>query len=443
MSRRSKGMQASCLFGGLVVVLIALTLEAQVGPPSGYFDIPKGYDFPADRQTLEKYRSDQNVDAQRLHVWNVFAGMTQPTPDGKYAIWETWFSEDETFASGAQPQAIGPRRIIRRFRQPAQLRPGRGVAAAEAAGTGLMSFVLYNYSAYKHVRAQKLNLSSVLDGLSQSGVVDPKVLGDRIIPEFPNDAVALKTVWWPVARDKITPMPVWDPESNPLNPNGNPFTSWPRVVAIDPLSTNIPPNQTTSVTFFNKQFPNSHVVGLGEFHYIVLDKQTAAAAMQNGQIANAVRLALGRPLQAGDYAVFAGTHLTTKEISDWVWATFWWHDHPDDGPYAADRPNSVRGVWRHYLMNASYDLNFPKQADKSPDITFNPWLEAGFPRGIQSNCMNCHNRASWQLNWKSSDPAGRVFLPIFRGDPDLANDPSYAKGQLRTDFLWSIPFNAQ
>lgn len=91
MSRRSKGMQASCLFGGLVVVLIALTLEAQVGPPSGYFDIPKGYDFPADRQTLEKYRSDQNMDSQRLHVWNVFAGMTQrlrmgSTQSGKHGF---------------------------------------------------------------------------------------------------------------------------------------------------------------------------------------------------------------------------------------------------------------------------------------------------------------------------------------------------------------------
>jgi hypothetical protein len=434
----------SNLAGAAVMALLAvLTLGPQPGPPSGYYDIPTGYDFPADKQTLEKYRVDQNVHAQRLHVWNVFAGMTQPTPDGKYSIWETWYSEEETFQIGATPQAIGPRRVIRRFRQPNQFRFPKGVAAPQAAGTALMSFVLYNYAAYNQIRTNKLNVSSELDNLKQSGTPDPKVPDNRMISDFPNDAVSLKTVWWPVAKDKVTPLPVWDPDATPARPNGNPFSTWPRVVAVDPLRTNIPPGEMTNIAFLNKQFPNSHVVGLTAFHYVVLDAQTAANAMQNGQIANAARQALGRALQAGDYAVFVGTHITTKEIDDWVWATFWWHDHPDDGPYAADRPDTVKGPWRNYLMNVSYDLNLPREKDTTPHIAFNPWLEAGFPNGVVSNCMNCHNRASWQPNWKTSDPSGRIFLPIYRGDLDLKGDPSYSKGQLRTDFLWSIPFDAQ
>jgi hypothetical protein len=181
------------------------------------------------------------------------------------------------------------------------------------------------------------------------------------------------------------------------------------------------------------------VVGLDKFHFVEVDEQTAANAMNNPRLKAFVNDVFGpdRPLQAGDFVVFAGTHLTTKEIDDWVWATFWWHDRPDAGPFAADRPDAVKDVWRNYLMSASYDLNLPREPDGTPHIAFNPWLESGFPdlghgNGITSNCMNCHHRAAV--------PPPR-FLPIFRGNPDPA-DPAYAPGLLRSDFLWSIPFGA-
>jgi hypothetical protein len=148
-------------------------------------------------------------------------------------------------------------------------------------------------------------------------------------------------------------------------------------------------------------------------------------------------------MQAGDIMLMVGMHVTTKEIDDWVWATFWWHDRPDVGVYATERPASVTGRWRNYLMAAAYDLESPKESDNTPVIAFNPYLEAGFRNGILSNCMNCHNRASWRANWPVSPPPdNRRFLPIFRGQP-AANDPSFAPGKVRTDFLWSIPMRAQ
>ena len=133
--------------------------------------------------------------------------------------------------------------------------------------------------------------------------------------------------------------------------------------------------------------------------------------------------------------MFTGSHLTTKEIDDWVWATFWWHDRPDQGPFAADRTDNVKGVWRNYLMSTSYDLNLPLESDGKPHIAFNPWLEAGFPSGIVSNCMNCHHRAAARHCLRLG------FLPISRGNPD-PSDPAYAAGKLRTDYLWSIIFRA-
>ena len=139
-------------------------------------------------------------------------------------------------------------------------------------------------------------------------------------------------------------------------------------------------------------------------------------------------------MAAGDFAVLVATHLTTKEIDDWVWATVWWHDKPAEGPFAANRVGVLEGVWKNYLMTVAYDLNLPSERDGSPRVAYNPWLEARFQNdghggGIVSNCMNCHNRAS-----SGADD----FLPIYRGNPDFAGDTAYAPGSLRTDFLWSI-----
>jgi hypothetical protein len=63
----------------------------------GYFDIPPGFDFPAQKAALEQLIISGNISSERAHVWNVFAGMTQPVAGTPYAIFETWYDENETF----------------------------------------------------------------------------------------------------------------------------------------------------------------------------------------------------------------------------------------------------------------------------------------------------------------------------------------------------------
>jgi hypothetical protein len=423
-------MTAAALAAGLASV--AGVSQAQ--PQPGYFDIPAGFDFPANKQTLEQYRAAGDMSSQRKHMWNVFAGMTQTTPDGRYAIFETWYSEAEAFATGPTPQATGPRRVVRRFKAPQQSEGLPGQPAPQAAGTELLSEVMFNYPNFHQIVSKKLNSAAELVRLQQAGDADPHIPADRTVPAFPAEAVSLKTVWWPVAADKPTPMPVWDPADNPQIAAGNPFQTWKRVVAIDPTRTNVPPNEAMTIGFLQKQWPNSHVVGLDKFHAVKIDAQTAANAMNNGRLQDFVTSALGRPLQDGDYVVFLGTHLTTKEIDDWTWGTFWWHDRPDAGPYAADRVDAVKGKWRNYLMAVAFDLSLPHEPDGKPLIAFNPYLEAHFRGGLVSNCMNCHHRAAYPMDTFS-------FLPIFRGNPS-PTDKAFAPGLLRTDFLWSVPFNA-
>lgn len=60
--------------------------------------------------------------------------------------------------------------------------------------------------------------------------------------------------------------------------------------------------------------------------------------------------------------------------------------------------------------------------------------DGGAGGGTRRNCLACHRRAS------HPDTA---FLPITRGTPDLAKDPAFAAGKLRTGFLWSIATRAR
>jgi hypothetical protein len=150
-------------------------------------------------------------------------------------------------------------------------------------------------------------------------------------------------------------------------------------------------------------------------------------------------IALGRPLKPGDNIVLVSANLMTRETMNWVWATFWWHDQPEKGPFSVDRPQALQSEWRNYLMQAAYDMETPAARDGGPLVCFNPWLEGRFPdgghgSGMASNCMACHQRASYpQMS----------FLPVTRGEPDFRNDSAFKPGRLRTSFLWSLVLHAR
>jgi hypothetical protein len=431
--------QARYLSAALLVAAFSQPALGQNAPtpPPGYFDIPAGFDFPADKRLLEQYRSQPNVAAQRLHACNVFAGMTQPTTNGNLVVFETWFSEPDTFDKSTALAAARTQSSARTFSVPRQFTPLKarpGVAAPEP-GSAVLSAVLYNFAAYNHIRSNRLHIPSVLADLAKNGAFDAKIPQNRTVPPFPPGAVVLKTVWWPVARDKVSAMPIWDPEANPAMPPGNPKESWARFVGVDATRLYVPSGETADITYDGQVKRGAHVVGLSSFHAIKLTAEMAANINKSGSLTKVAQASFGRPPAADDFVVLVATHLTTKEIDDWVWATFWWHDRAQEGPFAANRVGSLEGVWKNYLMNVSYDLNLPGERDGSPRIAFNPWLEARFPfgghgmSGTVSNCMNCHNRASTGAD---------DFLPIYRGNPDFAGDTAYAPGSLRGDFLWSV-----
>jgi hypothetical protein len=294
----------------------------------------------------------------------------------------------------------------------------------------------YNPPAYDHIRGQELYRPQRLDRLRVTGGPAGDVAGARTVPPFPAGAAILLSAWWPVAPDGVTAMPVWDPEFNPPLAGGNGYATWRRAVAVDPRPE--AKEDAVPVAFLGQTFPDARRIPLARFRHIRVDGAQAAGLMGDPQARKAAAIALGRPLQAGDYLVLAGLHAAVKPSDRWVWATLWWHDRPERGPHALGRPAATPAPWGNYLLEVAVDAKSPAAADGSPNVTFNPWLEARFPDrgaggGVVSNCIACHSRASY--------PAV-AFLPVRRGDPDLAGDPAYAPNRLRTDFVWSIPRRA-
>lgn len=391
-----------------------------------YRGIPDGFDYPANKSAFERDRRAGNMNALRRHGWMLFAGMNQTTPTGE-PVWRTWYRINEAFAPAGTP--LSPQRDL----TPQFLKPNQRIdsgPAPDAPRDSPLSFVLFNWENFNHIRAKKLFLKSDLDRINRKYRA-AMPWGKRIIPPFPVRAVSVKTLWWPAAGDGKTALPVWDNEpTQPLDDN-NPFRTWKRVVAVDGTRQAAPDGETAEINFYDAAFPASRVVGLNRFYNVRVDEAMLAsiAANPDDGVRILIRKILGRELKLGDYVLFLGFHVTTKETEDWTWQTFWWHDKPSEGKYAEGRPDAVTGVWRNYLMSVVGDEVNPKEPDGSPVIGFNPWLENTFRGGTQSNCMSCHHRASHP----------RVaFLPVRRGAPDTAADPAFKPGRLQTDFLWSI-----
>jgi hypothetical protein len=381
----------------------------------------------ADR--LQALRANGDMPKQRQHAWSLIADLTHTvtTAGSARPVFETWHGEADLFSNGG-PGPRGIRGFSRTSDGPAALHSPVDVP--------VITYTLYNDAAYEHIRRNRLNKISRLNLLRKIGAPDTGIAGDRAVPAFPADAIVLKTVWWPVAKNELTALPVWDPQSNVPRRSGNPYITWQRVVAMDP-SGHTTNDTTAAIDFAGRSFSHARRVGLDAFYHVAVDGRMARRMMRDPETRKAILIALGRPLQTGDHLALVSANLAAREVPDWIWATFWWHDRPE-GPFAADRPGTLEPLWTNYLMQTAFDAEKPVENGSSL-IAFNPWLEGRFPdgghgNGMTSNCMACHQRASYP-------PVS--FLPVTRGRPNLQHDPALAPGRLRTSFLWSLAMHAK
>ena len=406
--------------GAALALLVWIPGWARVDPDF-YEPIPTGRNYRLSPGAIKHLVDTDDVHGMRRHAWHIFSQLIKPSRQRKdIARWETWYDVDETFAIDPGPPSgrIPFRRRLEAAPEVESLCPEPGTPPARQFNPA--AFVLYNREAYKHIRDNRLYLRKILD--SMQGEVAP----------FPATAIVLKTNWALVSKAKGNPKGVWDFE-RPF-PGGvrNPAANWPRQVCVaEDLSKCTVKDQTA--------------VPVSSFYNFRIDKERLGSLIKLDQFKEA---------QEGDYAILLGFHFATREQEDWVWATFWWHDHPKQGVYADDRPGHIPKPWSNYLMTTAYDMDKPREPDGRPRIAYNPYLEGSVDDGVTSNCMSCHRRATLAPDGnptldvlasdgsiRSSGLAGIVVRGIQAASATYLNTP--LEQRLKLSFLWSLAFHAR
>jgi hypothetical protein len=422
---------------------IPLGVRLAYAPPA------TGLGYPASEAELADDLARVDVPAMRAHAWGIWAALTARTRHN-IPVALTWYQNREIFGTGAidHPRRFSPQFLV-------------GPRDSLGDGNPPISFNVYDVAYRAHVRANGYEWRNTLTAL---------VGRDPVVVDFPPQAIAVKTVWWPVRHDSLTAFPVWDGAPTrptdwgtgigllvdegyfgPLTPaqqaelkhhetHGNEWGTFLRVVAIDPGRAAVAPDETAVIRFFDPDdvdlardaLRTARVVPLGDFLHVRLKDEATRQKLNAGLMGQLAERFWGRPLAPQDFLALVAVHVTTREAPDWVWVTLWWHDRPDDAPYGNDRPRTVAFPFDQFRMETAQSADVPAGSDGGPHVTFNPYLEAGFALGVYSNCIGCHQRAVWT----ASGP-GDVH-PVRRGSMSSA-DPFFT-GKLRTHLLWSLVF---
>ncbi|NGP86997.1 hypothetical protein [Fodinibius halophilus] len=411
-----------------------------------------GNPFPTDSTTINKWvasssevnnlETNGNIIGHGWGIWQALTEYTDQENNGqKLRRFETWFTPDDIIAAYKNREKNEQVKLHHVKRNRGDLKtPNQFHASMKAlpdpGDAGVIGFVKYDPTAAEHIYENDLFYKSTLKKM---------VKKDQIanIPDFPNSGVSLKPVFKTLTdpNDKgLYSVPVWPGEEG--DPERKfPSSDW---------------DHSVFVTIDGETETSQNIYSINDFIHFQLDSAQAQS----------------RDVKPGTYAVLAGMHVTTREITRWTWQTFWWSESPNNpyspssGTIAGYRPSKKldRGA-NHYAMAVAYNMVQPAQperggsgADATSLYAYNPYLEAGFgdstfikgneavrkyyPKsyqkvgekmnlyGMQTNCMSCHGQARF-------DPQS-VGTHFYLTDQYFSMDAPYFKNKVKVDFTWSI-----
>jgi len=437
------------------------------------------YFFPENEGTILGWinGSPERTAQIYLHGWGLWTSLTLPSRESAFGlrnapVYLTWMSREELLAlsqqdNGLEAQALAPRRLtlgiptqLRKFGLGSRANPGPS-AKAVAGGvimpdTSDLETVAYNPTAAAGILDGGLFKLTTLAALNTAQAAQ--------IPVFPNAAIALKPVYKAITQANLIDgryyaMPAW-PGTPPVTPeiqaNGYPETSWPGFIYVDTQNTGRSASTGVDANGAGPVSSPNAVYGLGDFVSIPIDSNN----LDQFQV-----LTGDKQLLAGDFLILMAMHVTTREITEWTWQTFFWTPNPALPPLpsssdiAAARPTQLVGPASHYAAAFAYQMVTPNQPSNGgqsvglPVVAFNPYMEAEFPLaifrllrpitnsdgssftgtvGLQSNCMTCHATASVVF------PGAAPNAASYATDFYLSRDDPYFSNTVQTDFLWSI-----
>ncbi|MFO1311228.1 MAG: hypothetical protein U1F41_04095 [Burkholderiales bacterium] len=461
-----------------LVIAIALAWTASAGaeaPPDRfvYQDLTSRWGFPVAESALLGYVLADDQASVRRHAWELWAALTAASDsvvDGqRLPVFATWYSIPEVYNPKGR-EGVSRRGLRHAFSVPAQSAIANG--ARGGAPAGLMSFVKLNEASAGFIWDNRYHLTPTLSALNAKFDATGTATVERSIKPFPSNAVSLKLVFWlvknpasPQSENGLTALPVWDPAYAPP-PGGVPpmHTTWTNAVAVDPAGRH--PEGTLQRVNVNGSAATPSLkwaptVSLSRFYAhrltnpqdvadasVYMREMSSAAGEQERFVTNA-----GQTPEIGDWIVLLGMHVTTKEMGDWTFQTFWWMPEARTGPFGGDRPAFVRAPFDNYLMCTAYSTVSPKGPGGALPICFNPYLETDlgatkpytmdgktFPpdpmAGTRANCQNCHRRAAYPA-FDPEVPGAADFGHVYNDGYRPPSDPYFAR-LLKVDFMWSI-----
>lgn len=452
---------------------------APVAPPIAPIapvDVPPGFNYPGVRAEIETWADSWELAKITAKAWDLWAGLTSPTEqraDGvPLPVWETWCGSEEVFSKTCG-KALRP---ARRFKNAVQL--GHSGTASDVR---LASFNKFNppMAAYL-VKAQPgpggasydYTQQASLAALNQAWPAGTSIAQRRVqeAPYAPPgggqqgfSAIEIKPVLYLVKQTGLSPVPLWDGLKGAVSSDqsdcGRGATAachpapnlWTTCALVDPARRDPAEAAAPPVAATPEQIaavPSSLAAGYSCRAYFVTPLSAVYAFTLNAQEAQEFNAAQGNGnAAAGDYAVLTAMHVSTKEIVNWTWQTYWWQPHgepPDDFPGSKKQQTSkVAGLWRNYAMCTAYNQT-QGSASKEMAVCFNPYLEtsSGIPDGVQSNCMSCHGTATVGSDLGSSGIATLRYPETYVHPIDFDADPRFAPFT-RTDFSWAIPSDSR
>jgi len=415
-------------------------------------------EFPTPSAELEAQIASNDTVALRKHAWVLWSGLTADSSqsfNGRVLpIWETWLSEQEAFSPVARLAALTTRpRILLPLAPPRQFQhgapalprtltlgtttPSQRLLAGVKMSPESASFLAAPHQtpansgqSYSYISESDLAQLNAAFDQSHTAVKDRKIIG------FPAPATDLKLVFLPVNPSGLSPIPLWNGATVSSDPTQPTPDTWKTCVAVDPTNS----RTGTAPINCNGRQVEAEIVPLKAFYSVQLDATEAATINSLSKLAGLAAV------KAGDFQVLVATHVTTKEIANWTWATFWWQNGkspPKKFPGSIDDmpdASKVKGPWRNYAMCTSDSMVVPAtDPNGKPVVCFNPYLETNQTDGLNSNCMSCHAMARIPITGSTPNVYPSTYVP---NDLVDLGDPRIFAGETKTDFVWAIPQSA-
>lgn len=416
------------------------------------------------------------------HAWDVWLAMNadsgQRYNGTPLPVWETWYDStvvyklDEGPAVAATDSAQGgdvlmakkPKRSVgsqRRFHRPNQFFKGHTAPTSTARTdanpvTGnaglLLTFNRFTQEMKDHVWNNSYWSKQMLTNLNTNWPASTPI-AQRAIKPFPNTSIMTKPVFWIISGTEPTMVPYWNglgsnASTNTANP-ANP--TWKQCVLADPtgkakndqdrVCNQGQPGQTTMKAGTYQVVPVSATPAQSAFYAFQLTQQEVDDLKQFADELGNSNVNVSQ-VSVGNFALLVAMHVSTREIDNWTWQTFWWQPNLSqlaaDPPTAMSPPATIPKPWNQYAgCTAYYMVTPPGAPNGQPRLCYNPYLETdltglrgkektGQGTGVQSNCMTCHRAAAWPTN---------QYAIAFELDP---GNPIWFTGNTKVDFAWSM-----